>query len=381
MRWPLPWPKSWREAAPPEGGPPEEGDDEGEEKPKSLREQVILFARDIAIAFLVVAIVMGALFTYTRVWPPMVVVESDSMQHSGKTSSIGVIDTGDLVLVQTVSLASDIITYEEGRSQGYETYSNYGDVIIFHSPSSPPDATPIIHRAMVYVVPNPGGGVDVPSLVDHPSDWSGTWANGAQATEPVNLTELTLHNVRTWFGNEPSLQDVTWRVGGFKGAGFLTKGDHNYNGDEGWGAAIGVNLIVGKARGELPWFGLIKLTLAPGTSGCCPRGWGDPSAPKNSWDSLLVSLIVIVVGPFAADFGWSFYRDWKKARRKAAKAASAANPGGDGIPPPQEPPPPLEAATPEIPPEPAQPSAPEDGPTDEPRTTSSGPGGDGPSGP
>ena len=356
MRWPLPWPKSWRHESPPKDEEPEE---DREEDPKSLRQSTLLFARDLAVAFLIVAIVMGLLFAYTQVWPPMVVVESDSMQHSGTSSFVGVIDTGDLVLVQAVHARSDITTYVEARATGSETYSNFGDVIIFHAPGRAIDATPIIHRAMVYVVRNASGGVDVPSLADlDASQWSGMW--GAQpATAPLHLTQLTLKAVRSWHMNGPSTVDISWETGSVRTSGFLTKGDHNPgpNGD-GWGDAVGVERIVGKARGELPWFGLIKLTLAPGASGCCP-GWGR-GAPRNSWDSLLISLVVIIVGPFAADFGWAFWKDWRKEKRAQARAAKAG--------PSAEP----TSSADEAPGDPSPPD-PEPQVTDEARTTSAGP--------
>src|SRR2546427_2104456 len=139
MRWPLPWPKSWRGESPPKE------EEEREEQPPTLRQSSLLFARDLGVAFLIVAIVMGLLFAYTQVWPPMVVVESESMQHASTTSSVGVIDTGDLVLVQAVRAKSDLTTYVEARAMGYETYSNFGDVIIFHAPGRSLDQTPIIH--------------------------------------------------------------------------------------------------------------------------------------------------------------------------------------------------------------------------------------------
>src|SRR3972149_11098665 len=108
--------------------------DEGE--PEDGKRFAILLARDISFAVILVAIILGAVFAYTQVWPPMVVVESDSMQHSRTRSFVGVIDTGDLVLVQAVHQASDVVTYVEGRAPGNEAYSNFGDVIIFHRPDS-----------------------------------------------------------------------------------------------------------------------------------------------------------------------------------------------------------------------------------------------------
>ncbi|MCI4371574.1 MAG: hypothetical protein L3J78_02895, partial [Thermoplasmata archaeon] len=57
-------------------------------------------------------------------------------------------------------------------------------------------------------------------------------------------------------------------------------------------------------------------------------GWGDPEAPKNSWDSLLVSLIVLAALPFLLEFAghrWTKYVaprlpkipwPWRRAPRK-----------------------------------------------------------------
>ena len=70
--------------------------------------------------------------------------------------------------------------------------------------------------------------------------------------------------------------------------------------------------VIGRARGEIPWFGLLKLTLQP-TDSCCPGGWGSTGsqgAPKNSWDSLLVSLIFLLALPFILEYamrGWTKY--------------------------------------------------------------------------
>src|SRR2546427_1182625 len=192
--WPLPWPKRWREERPPK-------EEVEEEKPKPLRESLLLFARDLVVAFIIVALVLGAMTLYTRVWPPAVVVESASMQHSDTSSSIGVIDTGDMVLVQAVRQRSDVTTYLEGSGSGYSTYSNFGDVIVFHPLAYPLDSTPIIHRPMVYVVRNGSGGADVPDLLGHPagSDWSGDLVGGGPAAEPHHLASLTLKRVQSWF--------------------------------------------------------------------------------------------------------------------------------------------------------------------------------------
>src|SRR5512136_2920662 len=86
----------------------EEPEDEGD------REGWKAWIRDIAVAVIIMAVVLAAIFAYTQVWPPLVVVESSSMQHGDTTSFIGVIDTGDLVFVQAAPNRADVITYVQG---------------------------------------------------------------------------------------------------------------------------------------------------------------------------------------------------------------------------------------------------------------------------
>jgi hypothetical protein len=141
--------------------------------------------------------------------------------------------------------------------------------------------------------------------------------NGSVGRFAYGIWEFTLRNAG-WQGDRTlrfNASSLLSRAG--VGAGFLTKGDNNPDVDP-YGA-IHVDRVLGKARGELPWFGLIKLTLARGESGCC-NGWGDPTAPKNSWDSLLVSLVVILAGPFLVDFGWAWFMKQRRARRGSVQA-------------------------------------------------------------
>ena len=73
-----------------------------EEDEASTKEVLLTTVRDIAIALIIVAILIGTVFAYTQVWPPLVVIESESMQID-EFSHIGIIDTGDLVLVKKVT--------------------------------------------------------------------------------------------------------------------------------------------------------------------------------------------------------------------------------------------------------------------------------------
>jgi signal peptidase len=102
--------------------------------------------RDLAETVGTVLLIGVVLFAVSGVWPPMVAVESGSMEpHMSK---------GDLIFVTApdrytapASTEGGIVTRE--ASQGYERFGMAGDVVIY----DPPDrrGSPIIHRAMFHV--------------------------------------------------------------------------------------------------------------------------------------------------------------------------------------------------------------------------------------
>jgi len=282
------------------------------ERKETLREWLLLLLRDLAIFGLIFAIGLGALFAYSQVWPPMVVVESSSMQHSDTESIIGIIDTGDYVLVQATPLRTQVVTWVEGRVANYRTYGDFGDVIIFRPPPRPAD-TPIIHRAILWLEWNAtGDGWDAPSLRALPrSEWSARDVGGNSLPYPYNINgDITLYHLG-YGGDLTRVLPVSVLMP--QSSGFITMGDNNaYSGGaDPW--IVPHDHVIGHARGELPWFGLLKLTIAP--AGYCCRGWGDPRAPQNSWNALAASLVALVVVPVAADYGLA----WWLKRRKAAK--------------------------------------------------------------
>jgi signal peptidase len=273
------------------------------------------WARDIAFALVIMAVILGAMYVYTGVWPPLVVVESSSMQHSDTESYLGVIDTGDLVFVQAAPARTDVVTYVQGRATGYSTYGDYGDVIVFRLFTRPQD-TPIIHRAIMYVIPNGTCGpacADVPDLaLLSPADWGGVTRGGQPTHVPYGLESLWIRDMGYRHLN------VTFdfsRLSVFfsRGPGYLTMGDHNAPVFDTTWFPIQSD-IIGHARGEFPWFGLIKLLVSPAAT-CC-QGWGDPRAPGNSWTNLALSLAFLVALPFileAAGWAWEKYA-WPKIR-------------------------------------------------------------------
>lgn len=297
---------------------------------RRLSPGVVNLLRDLAVAFLIVAVVFAALFAFARTWPPMVVVESGSMQHSNGQSFVGVIDTGDIVVVQDASRREDVVTYAQGRAVGHATYGDYGDVIVFRKPSMP-EATPIIHRALLFLVWNEeAAGFDVPTLLDlDPALWDTSTGTpfGLGEGDFVRLRQVGFRSLDITFQIGPFLQQVDGTRCPAGCSGYVTMGDNNApNYDQG---LVLQELVLGRARGELPWFGLLKLVVSGGF------GWGDPRAPPNSWTSLTVVLVLLVAGPIALDAVLTLVgrredrREAEQVDNPPRRVRASKGPGGD----------------------------------------------------
>lgn len=289
----------------------------------------LLFLRDAGIALVFVASVLLAMYAYTGLWPPLVVVESESMMHSEENVSyIGVIDTGDLVLVKSVDSPSDIETYMDGYVSGHRTYDDYGDVIIYLVNGNEV-GTPIIHRAVLYLEANDDGDSFRCEALRDADD--GKW----DATDPADTWDHLTSTIRIYdygFQSETVSIDTTRLV---VADGYITRGDHNDNIDQALSSRstpVKVSWVVGKARGEIPWFGLLKL-------------WSTDSlksdAPPNSVRNLWISMAFIVIGPIMLDV-FITYKIRKKIARKreaAIREYQAEQSRMQPLPPEQEPPP------------------------------------------
>ncbi len=296
-----------------------------------MKNTLFNIGRDLFIAFIVVIVVMLILLAYCRVWPPMVVVESGSMMH-GPNSHIGVIDTGDMVLVRGVKERSDILTYMEGEEHTFRTYSGFGNVIVYR-PNGDTNRTPIIHRAVIWLEINDDG---VQNLSDGQIDYQNytfdvpvfEWVN-RNPWDPAENTFL-LEN----YGHQN--RDVTIHLdkimGGFAAAGvephdgFVTMGDNNHIYDQSSGTIMLIKMdwIVGKATGELPWFGLIKLLF----TNDLPL-----NVPANSWMLLIVTIIILVGVPLFLDLGLPRLRDRKGKEMKREEGDALSERAGVASPP------------------------------------------------
>ncbi|WP_424001653.1 S26 family signal peptidase [Haloarcula salina] len=107
-----------------------------------------VYLRDVGTSVGAVVLVGLFLFAVSGVWPPLVAIESGSMEPH--------IDTGDMVFIMDEGrfpgpdARHGVVTAERGTETGYRTFDRPGDVIVF-APNGNERRTPVIHRAMLWV--------------------------------------------------------------------------------------------------------------------------------------------------------------------------------------------------------------------------------------
>ncbi|MEZ3145077.1 S26 family signal peptidase [Halobaculum sp. MBLA0143] len=109
---------------------------------------VVLFRETLSSA-LIVAVVGALLFAVSGIWPPMVAVESGSMEpHMQKGDLVFVTEPGRFA-PDAARGTTGIVTYEVGSEAGYSTFGQAGSVIVYRQPGR--YGPPIIHRARFHV--------------------------------------------------------------------------------------------------------------------------------------------------------------------------------------------------------------------------------------
>ncbi len=273
--------------------------------------------RGLAYGSLAAAVVLASLFALVRTWPPLAVVESGSMQHSNQTSFIGVADTGDIVLVQAVPGPLEVVTYVEGRARGEGTYGDFGDVIIFRRPTQ---AKAVIHRPLLRLLWNEtAGGFDIPSLMalERGVEWnsSQTTPHGLKAGDSVTLYNATFQGVTVRIFMDRFIREIIATRCIPENPCYVTMGDNNAPILDPF--LVRHSWVLGLARGEIPWIGLLKLVLDR------TYGWGDSRVPSNSWTFLALTLTLLIGGSVGLEFVHSV-----RARRRVRP--EVADEGGLG---------------------------------------------------
>lgn len=172
------------------------------------------FVLDILVSVAIVAGVAGVLFLVSGLWPPMVAVESGSMQPHMQPGDLVFVVSEDRFVPGNAGAVEGVVTRRAGMESGYRSFGGYGDVIVYYPNGNARD-TPVIHRAMRYV--------------ERGEEWTDT--------DGVNRTA--------------------------EHSGFLTKGDANRFYDQNPGEHISTvvrpSWVKGKAKIKIPLLGRLRL--------------------------------------------------------------------------------------------------------------------------
>ncbi|ELZ94038.1 signal sequence peptidase [Haloferax mucosum ATCC BAA-1512] len=189
------------------------------DSPSSTR----LFLNDVAQTLVILAVIAAVLFTVTGVWPPMVAVESGSMEpHLERSDLVLITDEGRFA--GPAADTNDVVT--ANASEGYGRIGGHGDVIVYKQPSR--TDSPIIHRAVFHV--------------EKGENWYGE-ANKSYVLGADSCSELR---------NCPAPH-----------AGYITRGDNNDYYDQAHTIAPPVkpDWIRAKAQFHIPYLGSVRLEL------------------------------------------------------------------------------------------------------------------------
>lgn len=288
----------------------EQKPEKDEKPPKKATSGILGLVRDIAVSAAIVTIILASLWGYTGVWPPMVVIESSSMMH-GPDSQVGVIDTGDLTLVKAIHDRHDVVTFVEAKNSkdphhGFQTYGEYGNVVVYRKNGLA--ETPVIHRAIAWIEFNQTAS-DIQDRIfrgDIPD--AGVYAQESYTVQNV-LCAGSKHMPVTIQMAAIFSSSVTPH------SGFVTHGDNNppyvdqqvlQTASGGKVENIKVDWVVGKAEGELPWFGLFKLWIS---------GHDASKFPSSSVQGLVITIVLLVAVPIIVDYSLS----WRKKRNENRK--------------------------------------------------------------
>ena len=258
---------------------------------------VVAWIRDLVVSVGIVALIALILFGMSGVWPPLVAVESGSMEPGMQRGDMIFVVEPDRFVSDGAIGDTGVVTYENGSEHGHSAFGNPGDVIIFR-PDGSETATPVIHRAHYWVE-------EGENWVDERADDRLTNGNSCDAVDAC-----------------PAPHD-----------GFITHGDANGAYDQ-IGQTDGADTTVvepewieGKAHYRIPLLGHIRLTLddvlatpdagsvtdgsvsiADGAVSIADRGWSivvgtGPITDGSGPISVGTGQVVDASGPIAAGSG------------------------------------------------------------------------------
>ncbi|MFB6232681.1 MAG: S26 family signal peptidase, partial [Haloarculaceae archaeon] len=195
----------------------------------------LLFVRELLLSLTIVAVIGLVLFAVSGVWPPMVAVESKSMEpHISKYDLVFVTETGRFAPPDANQ--QGLVMAETG-SRSHESFGRRGSVIVYDVPGTP--GSPIIHR--------------VRFRVEQGENWF----------DEANPEAI----------NAESCDELRHCPAEY--AGYVTKGDNNERYDQANGIApiVKPGWVEGVAQARVPYLGRLRLALlGTASTGLQPSG-------------------------------------------------------------------------------------------------------------
>jgi len=197
----------------------------------------LLYVYDLVSSVAIVLIIGVLLFAASGVWPPMVAIESPSMEPTMERGDLVYVMEGDRFPGDGAHGETGVVTARRGEETGYEKFGDDGDVIVF-APNGNEQRTPIIHRAMLWV------------------------EEGERWTDRANPNFLQ---------GATSCEELPDNVCPAPHDGFITKGDNNPSYDQVSGIVregpVKPEWVIGTAELHVPYLGQIRLRSTGATTG------------------------------------------------------------------------------------------------------------------
>jgi signal peptidase len=206
----------------------------------TTEETPVVYVRDVVTSVGAVLLVGLLLFAVSGIWPPMVAIESSSMNPN--------MQRGDLVFVMSedrfvpdaaptqAGESTGVVPADRATAVGHTEFNRPGDVIVYNRDGSGRE-TPVIHRAML---------------------WVEDGENWYERADPDAV------------GNADSCQALRYCPAPH--AGFITKGDNDgtnarYDQVTGLSAPVKPAWVIGTAEFRVPYLGQIRLLLQQSPAG------------------------------------------------------------------------------------------------------------------
>ncbi|MFB6217921.1 MAG: S26 family signal peptidase [Halobacteriaceae archaeon] len=196
-------------------------------------DETVAFVREFGRSAAAVLLVGVLLFAVSGVWPPMVAVESPSMEPHMQPGDLVFLMEEDRLVPAAAQPGTGVVPRAAAEPVDYRRFGGYGDVIVYVTPQRQRRGQPpIIHRAQFWV--------------EEGENWH-------KQADPEYVAAGSCDAAR--FCPAPH-------------AGFITRGDANayYDQSQGLSPPVRPEWVRGTAEVRVPWLGCVRLYFEGGNS-------------------------------------------------------------------------------------------------------------------